>query len=632
MATTAQRTLQRADKFTRLGQFDLAEVEYETLLSRYPASKRAKAGLKNLQALNSTPNHATKTELDRITALLVRGDAAQANRDALDLLNNHLNDPRLCHLTGITFAECHRPKDAIAHYLRALDIDPENADIAYNLGNAYRDLGDHPSALEAYGKVIQIQPNFPTAYNNIGVSLAELGHHDGAITAYEQAIKLSPNMPNPHRNLGKEYYNSGDFIRAITHTRRALELDPDNADTAVALANAYYFAGRMDDTIDMLERAIALQPDFPVALNNLGAVLRRVGRREDAIDCFTRALALKPDYAEAHFSLTTLKHYKSGDPQIAAMHALEADKSLSQTQQTYLNFALAKALRDLDEHDRSYTFLERGNDLHRLRSGYDIRVDNALFANLRNAFTPTSPTLALPPRTGPTPVFIVGMPRSGTTLADQILASHSDVHGAGELEYLARSLREGSWKSGPPTKGHLQEIRQSYFSQLDNISCDTRFITDKMPNNFRLIGFILSALPEAKIIHVKRDARATCWSIYSHLFSDSSCGFAYNQHEVATYYRMYLDMMTFWHARFPGRIYDLSYEALTENQLVETRKLLDHVGLGWQDQCLDFQNTKRAVTAASTDQVRQKIYQGSSEKWRQFTGHLGPMIDILQDC
>ena len=222
------------------------------------------------------------------------------------------------------------------------------------------------------------------------------------------------------------------------------------------------------------------------------------------------------------------------------------------------------------------------------------------------------------------------MPRSGTTLVEQILASHSQVYGVGEMKLLGQSVNSIKRTSGQLSSDQLQSIRKSYLSGLKRIGAAEPYITDKMPLNFTRIGYIFAALPEAKVIHVIRDARATCWSNFKSFFTEKGNDFAYDLQDVAEYYKMYIDLMSFWHKKFPGRIYDLNYEALTEHQEDETRRLLEHVGLSWEDQCLEFYKTKRTIRTVSAAQVRQKMYQGSSKEWRKYEKHLEPMVEVLR--
>ena len=232
------------------------------------------------------------------------------------------------------------------------------------------------------------------------------------------------------------------------------------------------------------------------------------------------------------------------------------------------------------------------------------------------------------------PIFIVGMPRSGTTLVEQITSSHHAVHGAGELTNLPTII-------GPIATDHLNQginklpqkpflsIREQYLDVLSNLNVSESVITNKLPLNFIYIGFILTAFPEAKIVHMKRDARAICWSIYKSNFRNTGNGYSYNFDDLAGFYGLYTDLMDFWHQLFPDRIYDMCYEDLTTNQEEETRKLLEYCEIEWDDNCLNFHNSKRAVKTASALQVRQKMYQGSSEAWKKYEVHLKPLIKAL---
>lgn len=222
------------------------------------------------------------------------------------------------------------------------------------------------------------------------------------------------------------------------------------------------------------------------------------------------------------------------------------------------------------------------------------------------------------------------MLRSGTTLVEQILASHSMVYGAGELNLMYTAVHETGGPSAAVDEARLARIRKSYLDGLAQLGATEPVITDKMPSNFLWLGFIVTALPQARVIHTVRDARATCWSAYRHYFGGQGNAYTYNLDDLVSFYRMYADLMAFWHDKFPEKIYDLSYERLTEKQEDETRKLLEYLELPWEDHCLNFHETRRPVTTASASQVRQKMYQGSSEEWRKYEHFLRPMIERLK--
>ena len=297
-----------------------------------------------------------------------------------------------------------------------------------------------------------------------------------------------------------------------------------------------------------------------------------------------------------------------------------------------LCYALAKVYEDLGKQDDQFKFLHEGNRLRKQELNYSFVQDQNLFSIVKKMYI-SPPSLSYEVSTI-RPVFILGMPRSGTSLVEQIIASHHAVYGAGELTTLADliepivkdQLAKDKYKL--PEKAFLS-IREQYLDALSRFNVPENVITDKMPLNFQYIGFILSAFPEAKIVHLKRDAIATCWSIYKHYFSSAGNGWAYNLDDLAGFYGIYTDFMDFWHQSFPDKIYDLCYEDLTTNQEEETRKLLEYCELDWDENCLNFHTSKRVVKTISTLQVRQKMYQGSSEAWKKYEANLEPLIKAL---
>jgi Flp pilus assembly protein TadD len=472
--------------------------------------------------------------------------------------------------------------------------------IANLLGAVNAGLGRLEEAVASYSKALQIKPDYADAHNNLGVALDALGKSEEAVASYHKALQIKPDYAEAHNNLG-------------------------------ATLNAL---GKSEEAVASYHKALQIKPDYAEAHNNLGGALIDLGKPEEAVSSLTNALRIKPDYAEAHRNLSTVKKYQDGDPQTHQMLELVERHNLSDEDRMHLNFALGKAHGDIGNHDKAFIYLLDGNRLRKEELKYEISSAQAPFAKIRSTFSEDVPTLDVLKESkgarGQQPIFILGMPRSGTTLVEQILASHSQVYGAGELALLGQSVNTVDWNSTQFSSDQLLSIRESYLSGLTKIGAPEQYITDKMPLNFMLIGLIFAALPEAKLVHVKRDARATCWSNFRQYFSRKGTGFAYDLQDVAKFYRMYIDLMAFWHEKFPGRIYDLNYELLTEYQEDETHKLIEFVGLDWEDQCLEFHKAKRAIRTASATQVRRKMYQGSSDEWRKYEKHLKPMVELLE--
>jgi tetratricopeptide (TPR) repeat protein len=418
-----------------------------------------------------------------------------------------------------------------------------------------------------------------------------------------------------------------------------LEFKPDYAAAHNGLGIAFGSLGKYDEAIASYAKALEYDPDCEKAHNNLGNVLLAVGKHNEAFASYARALELDPHDAVAHKNLCAVKKYKKGDPQVAQMLEIIADPAISRSDKMQLSFALGKAYDDMGDAESSFQHLMEGNRLRKQELGYDIGSDRREFGRIKSIFEtgdlPTLDTNQPVTEWAKRPIFIIGMLRSGTTLTEQILASHSQVYGGGELgtltEVVLPILNAAQESSGFELESRqIKAVRDGYLAELNGLGAEERFVTDKMPLNFRWVGFILTAIPEAKIIKLQRDPVATCWSIYKHYFSKDGNGYAYDLEDVAEYYKMYCDLMNYWRCIFPRQIYDLNYESLTENPEEEVRKLLEYCGLDWEDRCLEFHKNKRAVRTASSLQVRQEMYQGSSMAWRKYEKQFQPLLAALR--
>ena len=532
---------------------------------------------------------------------------------------------------GNTLQELGRLDDAEASFRKAIALRPNLAEAHYNLGNTLQQLVRLDDAEASFRKAIALRPSLAEAHVNLGITLQELGRLDGAEASCRKAIALKPGYAEAHYNLGNTLKGLGSLDDAEASYRRAIGLKPDFAEAYVNLGITLRRLGRLNDAEASYRRAIALKPDYAEAHNNLGNMLKKLGRLDDAEASFRKAVALKPDFAEAHSNLANMKKFSSQDEQCLQMQALYRDPSTSEKNRCQICFALAKAYEDLRELARAFQLYSEGNALRKKELGYNKAQDEQLFeilkANYQKISDAGAPEIVA---TEHAPIFIVGMPRSGTTLVEQIISSHPLVAGAGELPFIAQlgaSLAVG--QSSADSKA-LATFREEYLSALKQRSEGNAIITDKMPQNFRFLGLIATALPEAKIIHVRRDPAAVCWANYTQYFVNDSLGYCYSLDDILHYHELYQDLMKYWRLMLPNRIYDLDYDGLTENQEEETRKLIDHLGLEWDDACLSPQDNTRGVATASAMQVRQKVYQGSSEKWKRYLPFLNGALDHLR--
>jgi len=326
-----------------------------------------------------------------------------------------------------------------------------------------------------------------------------------------------------------------------------------------------------------------------------------------------------------------MKKFEVQDEQYSKMQELYLDEKISEEQRCHINFGLAQVCEGLGDFEQAFTHYSQGNVLRKKLLNYDINQDVELFEQLKSSYPKIEKNFLEPDKLSKNlmPIFIVGMPRSGTTLVEQIISSHSQVTGAGELNFasqfgaaIATGITEANNES-------LFGFRGKYLDKLQNVSNGNLIITDKMPQNFLYIGLLAAAFPEAKIVHVKRNPAAVCWANYKQYFASKNIGYCYSIDDVISYHKLYENLMEFWAKGLSKRIYNLDYELLTLNQESETRQLIDYLGLDWDENCLSPQNNTRSVATASNLQVRQKVYQGSSEQWKKYQPFLNGALDGL---
>jgi tetratricopeptide (TPR) repeat protein len=409
-----------------------------------------------------------------------------------------------------------------------------------------------------------------------------IGH---AVMRYQGALFLQPDCADGHYNLGVALAMQGRIAEAVAHYQRALALKPDNA-------NAHNNLGNLLESAAHYRRAIAINPNHAEAHNNLGNMLREQGNFDDAMAHYNRAIAIAPTSAEAHFHRAEIKTFHRGDADLAALEALARRDDAP----AFIHFALGKALEDCGDYGRAFEHLRKGNDLKRRQIQYDEPAVARDFQRIKGErFQGESDPSSVP-------IFVLGTPRSGSTLIEQILASHPQIHGAGELSALA----------GLPALAH-GKVR----------------VVNKLPENFLRIGLIRRILPNARIIHTMRDPVDTCVSCYSKLFT-SGQHFSYDLGELGRYYRRYSDLMTHWRSVLPpGAMLDVSYEDVVDDLEGQARRLIAYCGLPWDDRCLSFYKTIRPVKTASAVQVRQPLFRSSLQRWRKYENYIGPLLHEL---
>ncbi|WP_424929612.1 tetratricopeptide repeat-containing sulfotransferase family protein [Amaricoccus tamworthensis] len=615
-ALSVDQSLQRAKSLAKKGEYLAAEELYRGVLVRFPNNKRAKSGLKSLMApkadfsgKNVTPANNPKKSLAQ--GLLNRGNSLIRTKEyeqAKKCLREATEaDPDCAPAFNSLASVCvvlREFEDALAASQRALELEPENYRCHVNIGNALNELKRREEALLSYHEAIKHEPYNAQLYINIGNILMGLGRREEAIASFNIAKKIEPGLARAYANLGNAYRNLNMAKEAEAEYREALRLDP----------------------LDSL------------SYNGLASTLHSQGRSKEAQECYERGIERAPDSAQIMYNLANIRKFEVDDPLIGRMLRKLADPKNSLRERSFLNFALGKAFEAIGDHDLAFKHIHEGNHERLEFSGYKLEADLKIIDKITERFEKSDfPNIAnTEPEggSGQRSIFIVGMPRSGTTLSEQIISSHSTVFGAGELEFMANALKPRlyqilSSKDQDELAQLMREVRDEYQGGISRLSDGEPVVTDKMPLNFRFTGFVLSSLPGARVVNLQRDPVATCWSVFKHNFANDGNNYGCDLEDVATFYKRYVEMMKFWHEKFPGQVYDLNYQALTENQEEESRKLLEFCGLEWEDQVLNFQDNKRAVQTASLAQVRKKMYTGSSEAWRKYETHLAPLIEAL---
>ena len=566
---------------------------------------------------------------------------------------------------GAILAQTNRVTESLAALRKSVKLMPADPQTHNNLGNSLKRLGRFEEAESSYKEAIALKPSFFGAHNNLGITLQNQGRLDEARSSYMQAVALKPDFAEAHYNLGVTLQNLDRVDEAVESYLRAIEKKPEYAEAHYNLGITFKSMGRLDDSEASYRRAIESRPKYAEAHCNLGVTLRDLGRHDEAEASYKIALELKPDYAEAHYNLgvllqelgrfrdaevsysqtiasnphhaeahrmvSTLKTFPAKDDQFLQMLDLYRDQNLSAEDRCSLCFALAKASEDIRDFAAAFRYYSEGNGLRRTQLRYDQSRDADFFRRLKlhsaalaeYSLQPENVTSAV------VPIFIVGMPRSGTTLVEQIIASHSLIVGCGELPFAERYGLELATGLSQSNERALREFREKYLSALKNRSGEHALSTDKTPQNFQFIGLIAAAFPEAMIIHVKRSPAAVCWSNYEKYFADKKLAYAYSLDDILRYYNLYQDLMEFWHRSLPGRIYDMSYKELTVDQEEETLRIIEYLGVAMESSCLSPEDNKRSVSSASNVQVRRKVYRGSSEQWKRYQPYLNGLLDQL---
>jgi tetratricopeptide (TPR) repeat protein len=578
-------------------------------------------------------------DLDLARALYEQGKPVEAESIYRAVLARNPDHFGSLHAVGVIALKRNAPAEALEPLQKAVVLAPDSAEAHNDLGMAMATLGRPGDAIAHFESAISLNPEFATAHNNLGNALKAERRPGEAIRHFKQAIALRPDYPLAEFNLAGALAEQERHHEATEHYRKALAGRPDWVAALCGLGFSLHMADQTEQGLACYERALSIDPAYAETHHGIGIAQQALGRLEESRRAFEKAVELAPDMPAYHRTLGEVKRFRADDPQLAAMEALAGRiDTYGDEQQAALHFALGKAYADLGRYAISFERLTQGNAIKHRLGEYDERAHLDMMRHIEKVFT--AELLRRQPSAGdpsPLPILIVSMPRSGSTLIEQILASHPRIFGAGELRFLSQAAKAFRGRSVreffPEIANHLsaEQLRRfgaRYIEHLRSLAPVAERVTDKMPSNYLNIGLVHMALPNARIIHARRDPMDTCVSCFTHHFGAKS--FTSDLGTLGRYYRSYDALMAHWRTALPpGVMLEVQYEELVADFENHARRIVEFCGMDWNPRCLAFYETKRPVRTASVTQVREPIFTRSIGRWREYERWLGPLFDAL---
>ena len=488
-------------------------------------------------------------------------------------------------------------------------------------------------------KLIKTYPKVIFLYNILGLILTDLKKVDEAIKCYEKGIEIDPKYIMLYNNLGNIYSSKEIYDKAENYFKKAISINDRAPEPQNNLGNLYLKLNKHHESIKYFKKAINIKANFFIAHYNLGIVYKSIGKFDESKKYLQKAINLSPYFFAAHRALSQITKYKKDDKHFILLQKIYNDKKIENLQKTELAFALGKAFADIKDFKNAFKCYDNGNTLRRKNIDFSIQKETKTFNNIKEIFSKIDfIKMADMGIKNVSPIFILGMPRSGTTLVEQIISSHPDVYGGDELDFLPDLIEKYFCDNKNQNllkdlsfyeKTFFKNVANEYINKLNKISNNSERSSDKLPVNFKWIGFIKILFPDAKVIHCVRNSKDNCLSIFTNYFINPKLNFAYNQLELSSYYNLYKDLMFFWKSKLTNFIYDVEYENLVSKPKIEIRNLLEKCNLKFNNKCMEFYNNNRVIKTASDAQARKKIYKKSVNSWKYYEKNMKKLFENL---
>ena len=542
-------------------------------------------------------------------------------------------------------------EEAKIAYKKILNNYPNHFDTLRHLGIVYQSLYDLDKALFFFKAAQKINPLSCEVFNNLGSVMFGSYKLIEAKELFEKSLSIQPEYIPALNNLSMVYYRLRFERRALDTSKKALQLQPNNLRVKTNYALALSINEKIEEAIVIFKEVVKEDPTGP-NFKNMGTALRDAGDTKNSFKAFSKAHELDPNDEAIFFALAASNLYQPTMKTIDNFKRILDSKNnpkyrLDYNQRTSIAFALHNSYKKLKDYKTAGEYLILGNKFADTWIKPDLKNERKFFDEIKKLFSKKfieekKLSQNLVKENKVSPIFILGMPRSGTTLCEQIIASHSEVTGAGELPHLTRiselksaynldanNLNEFIKSVTEANEDELAKKAENYLNIVKKLSNGSSFVTDKMPHHFVLLGYIKIIFPDAKIIYCKRNPIDNCFSIYAHKFIDMAHGYSYNQEILGRYYKMHCDLMDHWFSIFENEIFTLDHEKLIENQELTSKDLINYCGLKWEESCLEFYKTKRQVQTASNEQVREPINKRSVAAWEKYADFLDPLVKSL---